>query len=109
MVNLLGKEMIMKQHILPNQAAEVSKEFFYSLFDELVDRKDWSNYHHKKVTIGKMIECLESEQYPTLHIDKQLKCGMQKENRYDVFQQGRGKSHGDTLCDALWEAVKKSR
>jgi hypothetical protein len=99
----------MKQHITPKQAEDVTKEFFYSLFNELVDRKDWSNYHHKKVTIGKMIEFLETDEYPTLHIDKQLKQGVMKENRYDVFQQGIGTHVGNSLCDALWDAVKNRR
>jgi hypothetical protein len=59
------------------------------------------------LSIGQMIEFLESKK-PTLHIDKHLKQGMMKKDRYDVFQQGAGTSRGATLCDALWDAVKKA-
>ena len=48
----------MKQHLTPKQLLEVTEEQFYSLFDEIVKRNDWSKYHHKKMTIGKMIEYL---------------------------------------------------
>lgn len=49
----------MKQHITPKQAKELTKEKFYELFPDLVIRNDWSNYHHKKITIGKMLEVLK--------------------------------------------------
>lgn len=48
----------MKQHILPKQAKELTEEQFYDLFEEIVPRKDWANYHHKKVTVGKLIEII---------------------------------------------------
>lgn len=51
----------MKQHLLPMQACHFTKETFYSFFDELVDRDDWHKYHHKKMTIGKMIELLHKK------------------------------------------------
>jgi len=55
-----------KQHILPKQAKEITEEQFYSLFpgklhDNVVERKDWANFHHKKITIGKMIELLKQK------------------------------------------------
>jgi len=48
----------LKQHITPSQAQEITEEQFYSLFDEIVKRDDWANFHHKKVTIGKCIEII---------------------------------------------------
>jgi hypothetical protein len=48
----------MKQHITPKQAKQLTETQFYNLFDEIVPRKDWFNYHHKKVTIGKLIEVI---------------------------------------------------
>lgn len=49
----------MKQHITPKQAKQLTESQFYSLFKEIVPRKDWANYHHKKVTIGKIMEVLQ--------------------------------------------------
>ena len=46
----------MKQHITPKQAEELTEAKFYALFEEIVERKDWAKYHHKKMTIGKLIE-----------------------------------------------------
>jgi hypothetical protein len=50
----------MKQHITPKQAEELTETKFYALFDEIVERKDWAKYHHKKVTIGKLIESIRT-------------------------------------------------
>ncbi|OBG93862.1 hypothetical protein A9X05_09165 [Mycobacterium sp. E3298] len=91
----------MKQHIFPKQATEIGKEQFYSLFDEgLVDRKDWANYHHKKMTIGKMIEVLTNMNW-NLDIRK-MNDSFRVSN---VIANGRALSRTE-LCDALWEAVK---
>lgn len=57
------------------------------------------------LSIGQMIELLETK-YPTLHIDKDLKEGLMETDRYRVFQQSRGTSQSDNLCDTLWEALK---
>jgi hypothetical protein len=56
--------------------------------------------------IAQMIDLLELSK-PTLHIDKHLPTGIEKKTMYEVFQQGAGTHWGETLCDALWEAVKK--
>jgi hypothetical protein len=57
------------------------------------------------MTVGQMIELLEVSK-PTLHIDKHLPAGLEKRTMYEVFQQGAGSHWGESLCDALWEAVK---
>lgn len=88
----------MKHHITPNQAKEVTESQFYSLFTEIVHRRDWANYHHKKMTIGKMIECLGEVSIkgnPTARIFKATK----------VTANGRVYL-GKELADALWLAVK---
>lgn len=47
----------MKQHITPSQANEVSFQDFCIIYQsELVYREDWSVYHAKKMTIGKLLE-----------------------------------------------------
>lgn len=59
----------------------------------------------ERITIGKMIEILESK-FPTIYIENQLPAGLRDKIRYRVFQQGAGQHYGDNLCDALWNAVK---
>jgi hypothetical protein len=86
----------MKYHIKPKQAKEISEEQFYSLFNEIVKRDDWANYHHKKVTIGKMIDFLDG-----VNVYKGLT------NQWYVTCYGEEYS-GKELTDALWEAVKDS-
>jgi hypothetical protein len=89
----------MKQHILPKQAAEITEDQFYSLFpDELVKRDDWANYHHKKVTIGKMIEFLS--------LDGDLEITQFPESWF-VSQCYLSADH-EELVDALWEIIKCS-
>ena len=83
----------MKQHITPEQAKEITEEQFYSLFDEIVKRKDWANYHHKKVTIGKCIEVLTSK-----GINDGV-TGWMDEYTIDIEWNGE-------LIDSLWESVK---
>lgn len=50
----------MKQHITPKQANELGENMFYELFPDLVRREEWAKYHHKKITIGKLIETIGS-------------------------------------------------
>lgn len=84
----------MKQHITPEQAQEITEEQFYNLFEDvleekIVHRSDWYKYHHKKMTIGKMIAILV--QYKIVGF----------ENYCIDFEWYEG-----CLCDALWETVK---
>lgn len=81
----------MKQHITPSQAKQLTEGQFYSLFEEIVPRKNWSNYHHRKMTIGKMIEILGTVTI-TRSDDGNL---WVVDDRY---------THKE-LVDALWEAV----
>ena len=84
----------MKQHILPKQAKEITKEQFYKLFPDLVDRKNWADYHHKKITMGKMMEFLWEKKAPlTVH----LVFSGNAENKDESFE---------NLCNVLWEQVK---
>jgi hypothetical protein len=96
----------MKQHITVEQAKEISAEQFYSLFDEIVERKNWTEYHHKKITIGKMIEILGdeiAEMSPTWNDDNKI-----IRWAVDVCNANYGGwFSSEELCDALWEAVKK--
>ncbi|QSF43435.1 hypothetical protein [Paenibacillus tianjinensis] len=89
----------MKQHILPKQALEISKEQFYELFPEgLVDRNNWATYHHKKMTIGKMIEVMFNKGHK-ITIDNCIPCSVKDyliEKEYCQMN----------VCDALWDAVK---
>lgn len=91
----------MKQHIYPEQAREISKEQFYSLFDELVDRDDWANYHHRKLTIGKLIEVIKSENICYIkHLKNWKVCIFDKDLEQREFE-------SINLCDSLWGAVKE--
>jgi hypothetical protein len=109
----------MKQHITPKQVSEVSKEYFYSLFEELVDRDDWADFHHKKMTIGKMIEIIDGSEYTYdikrckrsknwiileyIESEKDLnlkdRCIM---DRYDSYA-----INSTELSDVLWEVIKQ--
>lgn len=86
----------MKHHISPKQAKELTEEQFYSLFDEIVKRDDWFRFHHKKVTIGKMIEFLDETTIGKSIIDNLWHISLIDESIY----------HGEELIDALWKAVK---
>lgn len=58
------------------------------------------------LSIGRMIELLESE-YQTVYTSKHIPDGMFKTTVYKVFFKKDGCGFwGETLCDALWEAVK---
>lgn len=87
----------MKQHITPKQAKQLTETQFYSLFDEIVPRADWANYHHKKVTIGKLIEVLGDVTITQAH----------KGSQWDVTSSNRQQfNYLETeLVDALWNAV----
>ncbi len=93
----------MKMHITPQQAQEITGEQFYSLFDEIVKRDDWANFHHKKVTIGKCIEILEPY---TPKIEKgrhwmmEIVTGKLPRYNFPTYQ-------NKELCDCLWQAVKE--
>lgn len=63
------------------------------LFD-LVPRSDWYKYHHKKVTIGKMIELLQEKDKNSL---SKILLGYQDYLIHNVEY---------NLCDKLWEHVK---
>lgn len=82
----------MKYHITPKQAKEVSESQFYSLFDELVKRDNWANYHHKKMTIGKMIDYLD-----TVEIWRNPSTGLWEVDGVNASKE---------LVDTLWESVK---
>ncbi|KXY51088.1 hypothetical protein AT268_31795 [Bacillus cereus] len=85
----------MKYHITPKQAKEITEEQFYSLFNEIVPRKDWANYHHKKVTIGKMIDYLDEVNISTSLLTKKFIINVD-DIEYEAIE----------LTDALWLAVK---
>lgn len=88
----------MKQHITPKQASEISEESFYSILNEAVNRKDWANYHHKKITIGKMIEFLFKKGHK-ITLDNCKPCSVRDWRTGREFCQ-------IEPCDALWELVK---
>lgn len=97
----------MKQHITPKQLNEITEEQFYNLFDEIVKRKDWAKYHHKKMTIGKMIEVLTNN---SITVDIKI-TSMDTEDGNNGFVVINNVFYGKAykskeLCDALWDAVK---
>lgn len=85
----------MKYHITPKQAKEISEVQFYSMFNEIVKREDWANYHHRKMTIGKMIDYLDG-----VGVHKRMSDGEWGVTCYEEEYRGR------ELTDALWEAIK---
>ncbi|GAA4879176.1 hypothetical protein GCM10023310_69130 [Paenibacillus vulneris] len=86
----------MKYHITPKQAKEITEEQFYSMFNEIVPRNDWANYHHKKMTIGKMIDYLDKVIVRKCNLDKKWYVILLDDNQFC----------GNELTDALWEAIK---
>ncbi|WP_091017782.1 MULTISPECIES: hypothetical protein [Paenibacillus] len=87
----------MKYHITPKQAKEITEERFYSFFNDIVSRKDWANYHHRKMDIGKMIDYLDEVTIGKSIIDgKWNVCTFLTDGHYE----------GQELVDALWEAMK---
>lgn len=97
---MIGMSQI-RQHILPKQALEVTKEQFYTMFEEIVDRPDWARFHHKKVTIGKMIEFLLTQGcvYWKADMDSYSRVGLHIDGIVYDFRE-------KELCNALWEATK---
>jgi len=93
----------MKQHINPSQALELTSKQFYSMFSEVVERKDYWHYHHIKITIGKMIEILVDSK-ECIDIFNGNENGLLGE--YCVWVGTLGETRKPELCDALWEAVK---
>lgn len=83
----------MKQHIKPDQFKQMDDIFAMVLFD-LVPRKDWYRYHHKKVTIGKMIEILQEKDKDSL---SRVLLSYHDHLVHNVDY---------NLCDKLWEHVK---
>jgi hypothetical protein len=88
----------MKLHVTPSQAKELTEEQFYSVIGDPVKRNDWANYHHKKVTIGKMIEFL-FEKGHKITLDNCKPSSVQDWLTKKEYCQME-------LCDALWEVVK---
>lgn len=89
-------ETTIKYHITPKQAKEVTEEQFYSFFSEIVPRKNWANYHHRKMDIGKMIEYLDE-----VSVSKSINgvwnvCVFLTDKNYE----------GKELVDALWGAMR---
>jgi hypothetical protein len=93
-------EVTMKEHIVPKQAIELPEEQFYSLFPEgVVKRDDWANYHHKKVTVGKMMAYLRFK-------GATLELVMGNTSILRVYNETRSyKFASSELCDALWKAI----
>ena len=91
----------MKQHISPSQAKEITEEQFYLLFNQIVKRKDWADYHHEKVTIGKMIEILS-------FYDLDIMSNYYKQNEWSIifYKEEHYIFRNVELCDALWEGIK---
>lgn len=58
----------MKEHITPKQAQQLAEGDFYNLFKIEVKREDWYKYHHKKVTIPKLLGVLKKECHFDLNI-----------------------------------------
>lgn len=94
------KEMkSLKQHITPKQAKEINSYQFYKLFDDIVPREDWYKYHHRKVTIGKMIEIIGKISI------------VNRDNEWQIyFLDSNGSEFifiEKELVDALWNVVKE--
>ncbi|WP_079709800.1 hypothetical protein [Paraliobacillus ryukyuensis] len=87
----------MKQHITPKRAKEITEDQFYNMFDDIVPREDWYKYHHKKVTIGKLIELLDSISI-LRHLFK---------DEWTVKTAENIEYTGSELIDLLWNAYKR--
>lgn len=93
----------MKQHITPKQFKEMSQEKTIELFG-FIKRKDFYNYHHKKITIGKMIEILQDKNIRALSeilIDYHRYLDDYKDAEFSFNY-----SYNGFLCDALWDEIK---
>lgn len=87
----------MKYHIKPKQVKEITEKQFYSMFNEIVPRDDWANYHHRKMTISKMIDWLDGVNINKSAFDHHWYVTVNDDEKEYV---------GKELTDALWEAVK---
>lgn len=85
----------MKQHITPSQAREITEQQFYSLLPgEIVNRSDWSKFHHRKITIGRLIEYLDIVKMTQIN----------SEGRWLVTHTANHSQYaGDELIDVLWK------
>lgn len=97
----------MKQHISPEQVKQISEEQFYLLFAEIVKRDDYATFHHKKMTIGKMMEFLRQNFQVRVYSDStawniRLFDLMDYDHNPENVLWGEWKAE---LCDVLWEAV----
>jgi aminopeptidase-like protein len=97
----------LKQHITPNQAKKLTEKQFYGLFAELVPRKDWANYHHKKITIGKLLEIIREYCQMDIHTVNENWCVQLfnidggANNRDSCICANQGKELIDVLFDSL--------
>lgn len=101
----------MKQHILPKQMAEITfEQAKLMLGDKLnprdfrYDSSDWTHFHHKKVTIGKMIEFLGDNisQIDFKHGEGYVSVWYLLSNigGYD------GRTTSSDICGILWDITK---
>jgi len=90
----------MKQHITPKQCAKIAEEQVCKLLGEDIGKpKDYTHVHHKKFTIGKMIEILIS--YKPNIIFERLCDYYSEEYMWDTDH-----TYREELADALWEEIK---
>lgn len=101
----------MKQHITPKQAKEITEEQFHTLFSNQhwssYRRENWADYHHKKVTMGKMMELLDYRCF-SWNLSSYYNGDIEEQEFYlNVCTNGLDSYHYKNiiLCDLLWEAV----
>lgn len=97
----------MKEHITPKQAQQITEDQFYSLFSEIVKRDDWYKYHHKKVTIGKLIEFLTPINMHCYDHIEEWKVQLIGDKHLRRIDLKRREFFCPELVDALWEAAKE--
>lgn len=96
----------MKQHITPTQASEVTFEEFKKIYmGTLVERDDWAKFHSGKMTIGRLIQFINSElgYFDIMfgeegHV-KTLASSAEKRVFYNL--------KGNELVDVLWKIAKQ--
>ena len=100
----------LKHHITPKQAEELGDENFYDLFDEVVRRNDWAKYHHKKVTIAKLIESIRVYYQMNIYTVNEFWC-VQLFDLKDCVNDGVDcvyENNSEELVDVLFETLKWS-
>jgi hypothetical protein len=99
----------MKQHVTPKQLSEISIEKCCTIFETYEGRKDFYKYNAKKMTIGKMIELLDTNATDVVVCHEETDSLHNTYVWYVSFCQGMGgpEFFNKELCDALWEAVKE--